>query len=105
MSVEPSLSFDVVVVGGGPAGSTMGWALAQAGVRVAVLERKEFPREKVCGDFVEPGGLRLLGRMGVLADIQSRPRLKIDRNRVYFGPELAYQGPIRYYEARDGLDY
>jgi len=57
-------ALDVIVVGGGPAGSVMAWSLAARGVRVALLERAIFPREKVCGDFVEPGGLRILGAMG-----------------------------------------
>ena len=55
--------FDVVVIGGGPAGSVMAWSLARHGVRVAVVERATFPREKVCGDFVEPGGLQILDAM------------------------------------------
>ena len=36
----------------------MGWALATRGIRVLILDRARFPREKVCGDFVEPRGLR-----------------------------------------------
>jgi geranylgeranyl reductase family protein len=98
--------FDVIVVGGGPAGATMAWVLAKQGVKVAVLERAQFPREKVCGDFVEPGGLRLLARMGVLSEIERQDRLRITKNRIYFGPKLTYKGEIRYYESQeDDIDY
>ncbi len=89
--------FDAVVIGGGPAGSVMAWLLAKQGARVAVLERARFPREKVCGDFVEPGGLAILDQLGVLEQIAARERLPIDQTRVYFGPRLAYQGAIPYY--------
>lgn len=89
--------FDVVVVGGGPAGSVMAWGLARRGVRVAVLERATFPREKVCGDFVEPGGLRILADMDCLQALDAP--LPITHSRVYVGPHLAYRGPIPYYEA------
>ncbi|WP_430424657.1 NAD(P)/FAD-dependent oxidoreductase [Phenylobacterium sp.] len=99
-------AYDVIVVGGGPAGATMGWALARHGVRVAIVERATFPRDKVCGDFVEPGGLRLLARMGVLPQIESGERLRITRNRVYFGPKLIYRGDIHYYDhPEDRLNY
>src|SRR4051812_16317305 len=103
---HPANAFDVIVVGGGPAGAMMGWALATEGVHVAILERAGVPREKVCGDFVEPGGLRLLARMGVLSEIESRHRLRITKNRVYFGPKLLYRGDIHYYDhPEDELNY
>ena len=95
--------FDVIVVGGGPAGSAMGWSLAKRGVRVAILERATFPREKVCGDFVEPAGLRILEAMGCSDALDAPSRLPITTNRVYFGPRLAYRGEIPYYEGGHGL--
>jgi geranylgeranyl reductase family protein len=91
---------DVIVVGGGPAGAVMAWALAGRGLRVAVIERATFPREKVCGDFVEPGGLRILDAMGCLRTLGAS--LPITSTRVYFGPRLAYLGDIPYYEAAHG---
>lgn len=45
---------DVVVVGGGPAGSTCAWKLRQAGLDVLVLDREEFPRTKLCAGWVTP---------------------------------------------------
>lgn len=44
--------FDVVIIGGGPAGSAAGIYLSRAGLRTAVIERKTFPRETLCGEFL-----------------------------------------------------
>jgi geranylgeranyl reductase family protein len=75
----------------------MGWSLARRGVNVAILERETFPREKVCGDFIEPAGLRILDAMGCLQALDAPARLPITANRVYFGPRLTYRGDIPYY--------
>ena len=96
-----SQAFEVIVVGGGPAGSVMAWSLARRGVRVAVLERARFPREKVCGDFVEPAGLRILDKMGCLDSPGGAP--PITAARVYVGPRQVYRGTIPYYEGAQGL--
>jgi geranylgeranyl reductase family protein len=97
----PGQAYEVIVVGGGPAGSVMAWALARRGVRVAVLERSVFPREKVCGDFVEPAGLRILDKMGCLDHLDDP--LPVTGARVYVGPRRVYQGAIPYYENAHGL--
>lgn len=56
---------DVIVVGAGPGGSATAHHLARHGVRVLLLEKTEFPREKVCGDGLTPRAVRQLIRMGV----------------------------------------
>ena len=56
---------DIAVVGAGPAGSVAAQRLAAAGVRVALLERATFPRDKPCGDGVSADGLAALARTGL----------------------------------------
>jgi geranylgeranyl reductase family protein len=56
---------DVIVVGAGPGGSTTAYHLAQHGLRVLLLEKTEFPREKVCGDGLTPRAVKQLVKLGV----------------------------------------
>jgi len=95
--------YDVVVVGGGPAGSVTAWALARRGLRVAVLERARFPREKVCGDFVEPRGLKLLEAMGCLRAVEATSPLPITHVAIFVQSRCAYRGRIPFYGATAGL--
>ena len=56
---------DVVVVGAGPAGSSAAYWCAQAGLDVLLLDKAQFPREKICGDGLTPRAVAELVRMGV----------------------------------------
>jgi menaquinone-9 beta-reductase len=55
--------YDVIIVGGGPAGSTVGYLLGQAGLHVAIFDKATFPRDKLCGGFVTEKALRLIERI------------------------------------------
>jgi menaquinone-9 beta-reductase len=72
---------DALIVGAGPAGSVAGIVLARAGVRVRIVDRATFPRDKLCGDTVNPGTLERLRRLGVTGDLDARA-LRVDGMRV-----------------------
>ena len=59
------MAVDVVVAGGGPAGATLAILLGRAGLRVDVYDARRFPREKPCGEGIMPGGVAVLGRLGL----------------------------------------
>src|ERR1700753_1459871 len=65
--------YDVIIVGGGPAGSTAGTLLAKHGWKVAIFEKEQFPRFRI-GESLLPGSLYTFERMGV--------KEKIDRSDV-----------------------
>jgi flavin-dependent dehydrogenase len=52
---------DVLIVGGGPAGSSCAWGLRHSGLDVLVIDRKDFPRDKVCAGWVTPQVVEALG--------------------------------------------
>lgn len=60
----------VVVVGAGPAGSATALLLARAGTDVLIVERTQFPRRKVCGEYLNAGAVAALERLGVLDDVR-----------------------------------
>jgi len=59
-----------VIVGGGPAGSSLAFALAGRGVPVTVLDRARFPRPKPCAEYLSPQASRVLADMGVLDAVE-----------------------------------
>lgn len=58
--------YDVVIVGGGPAGASAAIYLAQSGARVLLVEQEKFPRAKLCGEFITPECLAHFARLGAL---------------------------------------
>ena len=69
--------FDVAIIGGGPAGSSCAAFCALAGLRTAVLDREKFPREKVCGDCLNPSCWPVLGRLELADRVRGLPHSKL----------------------------
>ena len=63
--------FDVIVIGGGPSGSSATAFLAKAGKKVLLLDRAKFPREKVCGDGISGRSVGVLRELGLLDSFKS----------------------------------
>lgn len=95
---------DVIIIGGGPAGSSCAWRLRQHGIECLILDRAVFPRDKLCAGWITPE---------VLADLQFRPadypygiialrKLHVAIRGIRVGiPTLQYS--IRRYEFDDWL--
>lgn len=78
MASSTAASTDVLVVGGGPAGSATAALLARSGARVTLVDRARFPRDKPCSEFMSPEAVRVLSRLGVLADLERAGALAVE---------------------------
>ncbi|MGO8998066.1 MAG: NAD(P)/FAD-dependent oxidoreductase [Polyangiaceae bacterium] len=107
------MTFDVVVAGGGPGGSTTAARLAQKGRRVLVLERDDFPRFHL-GESLLPDSVAILDALGVLPEVDARFIRKpgavfhdsyTDRvARFDFSDAFAPKSPYAYQVPRDEFD-
>lgn len=77
--------FDVIIVGGGPAGSSAAIHLAARGARVLLAERESFPREKLCGEFISPECLSHFARLGVIKRMESAGGSQVSET-VFYAP-------------------
>ena len=88
--------FDLAIVGGGPAGTSCAITAARLGASVGLFEAKDFPRQRVCGEFVSSESLNVLA--GLLKDVPAAERIfqtapVIDRTRLLLG-QRAIDAPV-----------
>jgi menaquinone-9 beta-reductase len=79
--------WDVLIAGAGPAGTVTATILARAGVRVLLVDRARFPRDKLCGDSINPGAIAVLRRHN-LAEPVERHGLPIQEMVIYGGQRV-----------------
>src|SRR5471030_2295930 len=82
------MSYDAVVIGAGPAGSAAAQLLAQAGWRVALVEKVEFPRRKVCGEFISATTWPVLQACGVADAFAAAAGPVVTQVGVYAGAAM-----------------
>lgn len=82
----PATAYDAIVVGAGPSGSVCSHYMAKAGIKVALLEKETFPRDKYCGDAVCTPAINILEDMGIMKEL-------IDNNEAHFADAGGFVSP------------
>jgi flavin-dependent dehydrogenase len=89
LSVAVPKRYDAIVIGGGPAGSTTALMLAHAGWAVALVEKSQFPRSKVCGEFISASTFPLLAEFGLLEDVRRVAGPEVRRVGIFSGESVS----------------
>lgn len=80
-------NFDAIIIGAGPSGSSAAIWLAQAGWRVALIEKHEFPRRKVCGECIAASNFPLFDKLGIGGAVTEMAGPELQRVALMHGSE------------------
>ncbi len=86
--------FDIIIVGGGPGGSTAAMMSARKGLKTMLVEKAKFPRDKVCGDAISGKSINILRDLNLLDEIELIPQLRA--NGVLFSSPKGESINIRF---------
>lgn len=75
--------YDVIVIGAGPGGSSAANFLSRAGIRTLLLDKAEFPRDKVCGDGLTPQAIYWLDRLGCAEEVLATTKACLKQCDLY----------------------
>jgi len=92
-SQRGAMRFDAAVIGSGPAGATAARLLAQVGWSVALIERADFPRRKVCGEFISAPTMPVLQACGVATKFCAQAGPTVHTVAAYSGATIV-QAPL-----------
>ena len=91
--------YDVIIAGGGPAGSSAAIHLAMGGARVLLVEQKKFPRAKLCGEFISPECVPHFERLGVAARMLAAGPAKLTETVFYSRKQRSVSVPSAWFGA------
>src|SRR6267154_3304390 len=92
--------YDVIIAGGGPAGSSAAIHLATSGARVLLLEQKKFPRAKLCGEFISPECTPHFERLGVADQMFAASPARLTETVFYSRTGKSVSVPSAWFGAR-----
>ena len=95
--------YDVIIAGGGPAGSSAAIHLAQSGIRVLLVEQKEFPRAKLCGEFISPECFDHFKKLGVADEMLACNPAKLTETVFYSRRGHRVSVPSGWFATRSAL--
>lgn len=99
------MTYDVAIIGAGPAGSAAAIEAARAGAKVLLLEKDAFPRHKVCGEFLSPEVAQVLGELGCASILDAAVPMKMARVHTASGRTLDFAlSPAGFSLSRRALD-
>ena len=76
-------SYDLIIVGAGPAGTTAALYADQMGLKSVLVDKATFPRDKICGDAISGKSIRYMNELGILDEVSDLDGAEI--NRITFG--------------------
>src|SRR2546427_13298247 len=97
--MSASFDYDVIIAGGGPAGSSAAIHLATRGARVLLLEEKKFPRAKLCGEFISPECLAHFKRLGVMEQMRAAGGVSLSETLFYSPRGKSVAGPSEWFKS------
>ncbi|NHN31798.1 NAD(P)/FAD-dependent oxidoreductase [Paenibacillus agricola] len=92
--IQGIANVDVAVLGAGVAGSSLAKALADGGWDTVLIDQHQFPRHKVCGEFLSPESQSTLGKLGLLGAVESLHPQMISGVRVIFSDGGTIEIPL-----------
>ncbi len=87
-------NYDLAILGGGPAGTACALSLKESGLRIALIEKQEFPKDKVCGDSIPGEAIQILKNILPDFDIEFGrilQKLKITRSAFHYNNRVFRQ--------------
>lgn len=96
-------NYDVIVAGGGPAGASAAIHLARGGVRVLLLEQKNFPRPKLCGEFISPECWNHFEKLGVAGAMNSAGPALLEETVFYSSKGHHVAVPSKWFGGRSAF--